>query len=53
MKPSTEAQLRDRIAEVCGREINGHLEIHEDTASYMAISAGSVLRLDAGDYLIR
>ncbi len=50
---TSEAQLKDRIAEVCGRKVDGHLDIFEDTTCYAAIYGGSVLRLQDHEYFVR
>jgi len=50
---SNESQLKARIAEFCGREVDGPLAIFEDTSSYTAIGSGSVLRLEDSEYYVR
>ena len=44
--------LKRRIEEVTPRKVYGEPEIHTDTSSYMAIDAGSVLRLGGHDYYV-
>ncbi len=50
---SSEAQLRDRIAKLCGRKCHGRLDVFEDTNCYTAIYGGSVLRLQDSEYFVR
>jgi tRNA A-37 threonylcarbamoyl transferase component Bud32 len=44
--------LRERIAEVTGREAPGKIDIFEDTSAFMSINVGDVVRLAGSDYLI-
>jgi Protein kinase domain len=44
--------LRNRIAEVTGREAPDKINILEDTSAFMSINAGDVVRLAGSDYLV-
>ena len=52
MVADTQVELKERIKAVTGRVIMEPVELFEDTSSYAAIVAGSVLRLDGADYLV-
>jgi hypothetical protein len=44
--------LRQRIAEVAKRAVNGKIEVFEDTSAFMSIEPGSVIRLGGNDYFV-
>jgi hypothetical protein len=44
--------LRQRIAEVAKRAVNGKIAVFEDTSAFMSIEPGSVIRLGGNDYFV-
>jgi len=44
--------LKQRIAEVAKRSVNGRIQVFEDTSPFMSIDPGSVLRVAGNDYFV-
>jgi serine/threonine protein kinase len=44
--------LKQRIAEVARRSVDGRIEVFEDTSQFMSIDPGSVIRLAGNDYFV-
>jgi len=47
-----EQEIKDRVREFTGREIQGKVRIIEDTTNYMSIAGGMILRIAGNDYFI-